>query len=33
MQPGGSKGDEAAVEMCNMHGAAMVFTGRRHFLH
>ncbi len=33
MQPGGSKGDEAAVEMCDKHGAAMVFTGRRHFLH
>jgi len=33
MQPGGSKGDEAAVEMCDKHDAAMVFTGRRHFLH
>jgi phosphoribosylaminoimidazolecarboxamide formyltransferase/IMP cyclohydrolase len=33
MQPGGSKGDEAAVEMCDKHGASMVFTGRRHFLH
>ena len=33
MQPGGSKGDEAAVETCDEHGAAMVFTGRRHFLH
>jgi phosphoribosylaminoimidazolecarboxamide formyltransferase/IMP cyclohydrolase len=33
MQPGGSKGDEAAIEACDKHGAAMVFTGRRHFLH
>jgi len=33
MQPGGSKGDESAVEACDARGAAMVFTGRRHFLH
>jgi len=33
MQPGGSKGDEAAVETCDKSDAAMVFTGRRHFLH
>jgi len=33
MQPGGSKGDEAAVEACDRLGAAMVFTGHRHFLH
>ena len=33
MQPGGSKGDEAAIEACDRLGAAMVFTGRRHFLH
>jgi phosphoribosylaminoimidazolecarboxamide formyltransferase/IMP cyclohydrolase len=33
MQPGGSKGDEATVETCDRHDAAMVFTGRRHFLH
>ncbi len=33
MQPGGSKGDESAVETCDAHDAAMVFTGRRHFLH
>jgi phosphoribosylaminoimidazolecarboxamide formyltransferase/IMP cyclohydrolase len=33
MQPGGSKGDEAAVAACDARGAAMVFTGRRHFLH
>jgi phosphoribosylaminoimidazolecarboxamide formyltransferase/IMP cyclohydrolase len=33
MQPGGSKGDEAAVEACDANGAAMVLTGRRHFLH
>lgn len=33
MQPGGSKGDEAAVKACNERDAAMVMTGRRHFLH
>ena len=33
MQPGGSKGDVAAVEACDEHEASMVFTGRRHFLH
>jgi phosphoribosylaminoimidazolecarboxamide formyltransferase/IMP cyclohydrolase len=33
MQPGGSKGDEAAIEACDRLGAAMVFTGHRHFLH
>ena len=33
MQPGGSKGDESAVEACDAHGVAMVMTGRRHFLH
>jgi phosphoribosylaminoimidazolecarboxamide formyltransferase/IMP cyclohydrolase len=33
MQPGGSKGDEAAITACNEGGAAMVMTGRRHFLH
>ncbi len=33
MQPGGSKGDEAAIAACDARGAAMVFTGRRHFLH
>jgi phosphoribosylaminoimidazolecarboxamide formyltransferase/IMP cyclohydrolase len=33
IQPGGSKGDEPAIEVCERRGAAMVFTGRRHFLH
>ncbi len=33
MQPGGSKGDESAVKACDARGAAMVMTGRRHFLH
>jgi phosphoribosylaminoimidazolecarboxamide formyltransferase/IMP cyclohydrolase len=33
MQPGGSKGDATAVATCDEHGAAMVLTGRRHFLH
>ncbi len=33
IQPGGSKGDEAALEVCERRGAAMVYSGRRHFLH
>jgi phosphoribosylaminoimidazolecarboxamide formyltransferase/IMP cyclohydrolase len=33
IQPGGSKGDEAAVEAANRAGAAMIFTGTRHFKH
>jgi phosphoribosylaminoimidazolecarboxamide formyltransferase/IMP cyclohydrolase len=33
IQPGGSKGDEKAVEAANKAGAAMVFTGVRHFKH
>ena len=33
IQPGGSKGDADAIETCDKAGAAMVFTGRRHFLH
>ena len=33
IQPGGSKGDEAALEVCEQRDAAMVFSGRRHFLH
>jgi phosphoribosylaminoimidazolecarboxamide formyltransferase/IMP cyclohydrolase len=33
IQPGGSKGDEAALEVCERRGATMVFSGRRHFLH
>ncbi|MFH1686816.1 MAG: bifunctional phosphoribosylaminoimidazolecarboxamide formyltransferase/IMP cyclohydrolase [bacterium] len=33
IQPGGSKGDEAVIEAVNKAGAAMVFTGNRHFKH
>ena len=33
IQPGGSKRDEELIEAANRHGVAMVFTGRRHFLH
>ena len=33
IQPGGSKRDDEVVEAANRHGIAMVFTGRRHFLH
>jgi phosphoribosylaminoimidazolecarboxamide formyltransferase/IMP cyclohydrolase len=32
-QPGGSRNDEAAVALCDARGAAMFFTGRRHFRH
>jgi phosphoribosylaminoimidazolecarboxamide formyltransferase/IMP cyclohydrolase len=33
IQPGGSVRDDEVVEAANRHGVAMVFTGRRHFLH
>jgi phosphoribosylaminoimidazolecarboxamide formyltransferase / IMP cyclohydrolase len=33
IQPGGSKRDEEVIEAADEHGVAMVFTGRRHFLH
>ena len=33
IQPGGSKGDEEAIEAADRAGAAMVFTGVRHFKH
>jgi len=33
IQPGGSKRDEEVIEAANALGVAMVFTGRRHFLH
>jgi phosphoribosylaminoimidazolecarboxamide formyltransferase/IMP cyclohydrolase len=33
IQPGGSVRDDEIVEAANRHGLAMVFTGRRHFLH
>src|ERR687890_2060634 len=33
IQPGGSVRDDDVVEAANRHGLAMVFTGRRHFLH
>ncbi|MBU8934701.1 MAG: bifunctional phosphoribosylaminoimidazolecarboxamide formyltransferase/IMP cyclohydrolase [candidate division Zixibacteria bacterium] len=33
IQPGGSKGDEAAIEAADNANAAMVFTGHRHFKH
>jgi phosphoribosylaminoimidazolecarboxamide formyltransferase / IMP cyclohydrolase len=33
IQPGGSVRDKEGVEAANRHGLAMVFTGRRHFLH
>ena len=33
IQPGGSRGDEAVIEICNKHGIPMIFTGRRHFRH
>jgi phosphoribosylaminoimidazolecarboxamide formyltransferase/IMP cyclohydrolase len=33
IQPGGSVRDEEVIEAANRHGLAMLFTGRRHFLH
>ena len=33
IQPGGSRRDEEVVQAANRSGLAMVFTGRRHFLH
>jgi phosphoribosylaminoimidazolecarboxamide formyltransferase/IMP cyclohydrolase len=33
IQPGGSVRDDEVVEASNRRGLAMVFTGRRHFLH
>jgi phosphoribosylaminoimidazolecarboxamide formyltransferase/IMP cyclohydrolase len=33
IQPGGSKRDEEVIAACDAGGAAMVFTGRRHFRH
>lgn len=33
MQPGGSKGDQAAIDACDARDAVMVLTGFRHFLH
>jgi phosphoribosylaminoimidazolecarboxamide formyltransferase / IMP cyclohydrolase len=33
IQPGGSKRDDEVIAACDATGAAMVFTGRRHFRH
>jgi phosphoribosylaminoimidazolecarboxamide formyltransferase/IMP cyclohydrolase len=33
IQPGGSKRDDEVIATANELGVAMVFTGRRHFLH
>ncbi len=33
VQPGGSKKDEEVLAAADKHGIAMVFTGKRHFLH
>jgi phosphoribosylaminoimidazolecarboxamide formyltransferase/IMP cyclohydrolase len=33
IQPGGSKRDGEVIDACDAAGAAMVFTGRRHFRH
>jgi phosphoribosylaminoimidazolecarboxamide formyltransferase/IMP cyclohydrolase len=33
IQPGGSRRDEEVIGAANERGVAMVFTGRRHFLH
>ncbi len=33
IQPGGSMRDQDVIQAADAHGAAMVFTGHRHFLH
>ena len=33
VQPGGSRNDQMTVDLCNERGAALIFTGRRHFRH
>jgi phosphoribosylaminoimidazolecarboxamide formyltransferase / IMP cyclohydrolase len=33
VQPGGSQRDQLTIDAVNAAGAAMVFTGRRHFRH
>jgi phosphoribosylaminoimidazolecarboxamide formyltransferase/IMP cyclohydrolase len=33
VQPGGSKKDDEVIAAADEHGIAMVFTGKRHFLH
>jgi phosphoribosylaminoimidazolecarboxamide formyltransferase/IMP cyclohydrolase len=33
IQPGGAVRDEETVDAVNRAGAAMVFTGQRHFMH
>jgi phosphoribosylaminoimidazolecarboxamide formyltransferase/IMP cyclohydrolase len=33
VQPGGSRNDDAAIELCDRRGVAMWFTGVRHFRH
>ncbi|MBN2210831.1 MAG: bifunctional phosphoribosylaminoimidazolecarboxamide formyltransferase/IMP cyclohydrolase [Sedimentisphaerales bacterium] len=33
VQPGGSKNDQASIDECDKNKMAMVFTGKRHFLH
>ncbi|MDR2633946.1 MAG: bifunctional phosphoribosylaminoimidazolecarboxamide formyltransferase/IMP cyclohydrolase [Treponema sp.] len=33
IQPGGSQNDQPSIEVCDMLGLSMVFTGTRHFKH
>ncbi len=33
VQPGGSRNDQLTIDLVNQRGAAMIFTGRRHFRH
>ncbi|NBK96861.1 MAG: bifunctional phosphoribosylaminoimidazolecarboxamide formyltransferase/IMP cyclohydrolase [Erysipelotrichia bacterium] len=33
IQPGGSIKDQLSIDVCDEHGIAMVFTGKRHFKH
>ena len=33
IQPGGAMKDQETIDIVNRYGAAMVFTGQRHFKH
>jgi len=33
IEPGGSIRDQESIDAANEHGIALLFTGRRHFLH
>lgn len=33
IQPGGARNDDEAIQVCDEHDVAMIFTGARHYLH